>query len=145
MPEREDFLFNIDYFGNINKILSYDDYIYHYIQYEDSLSKRKTQGKFIDNFVDLLISKLENNYLNQSIVINDVILKLVADYIVKNIFSVSNSYKDVKIMFGEVLKYRKYICHSNPHNIYLKIVQICFCIKRIYPLYCYYKLSKMKK
>ncbi|MFQ9114408.1 glycosyltransferase family 2 protein [uncultured Eubacterium sp.] len=145
VSEREDLLFNIDYFENVNKMIIYNDYVYHYIQYENSLSKRRVQKESVNNFIELLETKLEENYLKQSIIVNDVVMKLVADYIVKNIFDDWDRYKDIKQVFNEVLEYERYVCNANSRNRYLKILKICFKIKNIYPFYCYYRLSNVKK
>lgn len=143
--EREDFLFNIDYFENVNEMVVYDDYIYHYIQYENSLSKKGKDSAFICNFINVLDVKLQNNYLKDSIIIEDVVLEMMADYIVKSVFGVYKKYKDIKNEFVKLYEYNNYIHNSNPHNTYLKILKKCFSYRNVYPFYFYYKLSNLKK
>lgn len=126
ISEREDFLFNIDYFKHVNEIVLYSDYLYCYVQYEKSLSKRKSDVKILDNFISLLEQKLEENYINKSIKLENLILELIADYIIKNIFKCSDKYNDIKKGFNELLVYEEYIKKSKTDSTYLKIVKKCF-------------------
>ena len=145
LSEREDFLFNIDYFKNINNISFYEDYIYYYIQNEESLSRKGKDKVFINDFIQLLDIKLRDNYLNKSIIKEDVILELIADYIVKSVFSTGISYQEIKLKFTGLFMYSNYIKDSKSHNLYLKILRYCFQKHNIYPFYFYYKLSELKK
>lgn len=145
LSEREDFLFNVEYFKNVNNISFYEDYIYYYIQNEESLSRKGKDKAFIDDFIQLLDIKLRDNYLNKSIIKEDVILELIADYIVKSVFSVGTSYQEIKLKFKGLLMYSNCIKDSKSHNLYLKILRYCFQKRNIYPFYFYYKLSELKK
>ena len=145
IAEREDFLFNIECFGNAHKIIFCEDYIYHYIQYESSLSKSRRNKEFVGDFINLLEVKLKKNYLQNAININDVVLEMLADYIVKSIFGSFNKYKEMKNEIMELAGYNHYVYNSRPHNLYLKIFKNCFNNKNLYPFYCYYKLSNLKK
>lgn len=143
--EREDFLFNIDYFKHINNITILEECLYYYIQYEESLSRRKKDKTFLDVFINALDEKLKNNYLSESITIEDVALELMADYIVNSVFKICKNYKDIKTEFKELLFYDKYIYKSQPYNLYLKILKYCFKSHNIQIFYLYYKLSILKK
>lgn len=143
--EREDLMFNLEFFDKANNIVESNLCIYHYIQYEDSLSKRKVGKEAIEQ----LSSKLENDFKRNSLcsskIKNSIMASVLSDYIIIDILSDKQKYKDMKKDFKEILKYDKYVIDNKFHNLYSRIFQRAFKKRNILLLFFYYKASLVKK
>ncbi len=143
--EREDLMFNLEFFDKVNYIVESNLCIYHYIQYEDSLSKRKVGKEAIER----LAIKLENDYRSNSLcslkIKNSIMTSVLSDYIIIDILSTKQKSKDMKRDFKEILKYDKYVINHESHNLYSRIFQRAFKKRNILLLLFYYKASLVKK
>lgn len=142
---REDLVFNLEYFKNVNKILGIDNKIYHYVQYKDGLSKKMIKKDDLDRSIKEIESnmdydeKLINNFRDSAI------SSVITNYIELSILSRDTSLKNKNKEFSELKEYKRYIKEINDGGLFSKIYKFCFNHNSIRLAYYYYEISVIKR
>lgn len=145
LAEREDLVFNISYYNCVDEISQTDLCVYHYIQNEDSLSRKGIRREAIEELSNQFDNKLCNNDICTEALKNSAMASVLITYLEINIFEQIDGLSEMNNEFKKLGKYKKYIVEHEQDSLFYKIQKFCFNHENVLLAFIYYKMSKMKK
>lgn len=145
LSEREDLIFNIRYYNCVEKIFQTDLCVYHYIQNEDSLSRKGIRRQAIEELSNEFENKLRDNDICTQALKNSAMASVLTTYLQINIFEQISGLSDMNNEFRKLSIYKRYIVEHEQDSLFYKIQKFCFKHENVLLALIYYKMSKMKK
>lgn len=147
ISEREDLLFNIDVFKNVNKIQFIPNNPYVYSQNDGSLVRKVKSMNDTFTFIKELDKRIDSKDSRIQVLRNNIVISALADGLVKNVFAIYKDKREINKIWKNIISCAEVsnIRCVQVKPLYLKILWWCVKNKNIWPFYLHYRISVIRR